>query len=136
MSDGFGWKHEAGWGADGRHVAEARAFTTRCLMDHSMSRQADDVRLVVSELVTNAVIHAATAFTLSLRRLDGELTVAVRDGSLERPQQPVQHHATGPQGRGLHLVEALSRSWGVTDEVDGKSVWATFDVAAAETNGG
>ena len=61
--DGSSFEHEAGWGADGRHVVKARAFVTQCLTDHDMLPGMDNVRWVVSELATNAVVHAATPFT-------------------------------------------------------------------------
>ena len=129
MVDAYAFEHEAGWSADGRHVARARAFAARCLTDHGLLLDVDDVRIVVSELVTNAVVHAATAFTVNLTRLDGVLTVTVADGSHVRPHQfpPVDGFST--QGRGLRLVEALSSSWGVTDQAGGKAVWATFEVS-------
>ena len=131
MENGHVWTHQAEWSADPRHVGEARAFATRCLTDHLIVPSVDDVELVVSELATNAVIHAATAFTLTLARLDGLLTVTGRDGSAARPRLYYGPSATRSQGRGLQMVAALSSSWGVTDESDGKSVWATFDVTDA-----
>jgi len=135
MVDGHAFEHEAGWSADGRHVANARAFATRCLTDHGMVVDVDNVRMVVSELATNAVVHAATAFTVNLTRLDGVLTVTVADGSHVTPHQLPQSDGLSTQGRGLHLVEALSSSWGVRDEADGKSVWATFDVNGDRMSG-
>jgi len=116
-------------------VAEARAFAARCLTDHLMDPCVDDVRLVVSELATNAVVHAATEFTLTVERLDGVLTVTVRDGSPARPRRYPGLSQTRTRGRGLQMVGALSSSWGITDEIDGKSVWARFDVPAVEAAG-
>lgn len=128
MDDRRAWTHQTGWNADARHVAEARAFATRCLTEHLMAPRVDDVRLVVSELASNAVIHAATAFTVTVARLDEVLTVTVRDGSRTPPHRDLHPPPTRAHGRGLHLVAALSSSWGVTDELDGKSVWASFDL--------
>lgn len=126
--DGSSFEHEAGWDADGRHVLEARAFVTACLRDHGMLPAMDDVRWVVSELATNAVVHAATAFTVNLSRLDGVLTLTVGDGSSAFPRQLGSGTQLASSGRGLRIVQALSTAWGVTDNVTGKSVWATFDV--------
>jgi two-component sensor histidine kinase len=94
---------------------------------------------VVSELATNAVVHAATAFTVNLSRLDDVLTLTVEDGSPGFPRQFGPGAELAPGGRGLRIVEALSTAWGVTDKVTGKSVWATFDVgpsAVSQTEAG
>ena len=135
MDDGSAFEHMAGWSADRRHVAKAREFATRCLSDHGMGGDVDSVRLVVSELVTNAVVHAATAFTVKLVRMDGVLTVTVADGSQVRPHEFAQGAELATEGRGLRLVEALSSSWGVRNEADGKSVWATFPANGAQMQG-
>ena len=128
MDDDDVWQHEAGWGADARHVALARTFASRCLAQHLVGEGVDNVPLVVSELATNAVVHAATAFTLSLALVDEVLTVTVHDGSATLPHPYAQPAPMGSSGRGLLLVAALSVTWGVTRESDGKAVWATFDV--------
>jgi anti-sigma regulatory factor (Ser/Thr protein kinase) len=126
--DGSSFEHEAGWGADECHVVKARAFVTECLTDHGMLPAIDDVRWVVSELATNAVVHAATAFTVNVSRLDGVLTLTVGDGSPVFPRKLRPGAELASSGRGLRIVEALSTAWGVTGKGTGKSVWATFDV--------
>lgn len=128
--DGLSFEHEAGWGADERHVVKARAFVSECLTDHGMSPAIDDVRWVLSELATNAVVHAGTAFTVNLCRLDGVLTLTVGDGAPVFPRQLRPAAELPSSGRGLRIVEALSTEWGVTATVTGKSVWATFDLGA------
>lgn len=86
----------------------------------------DTCVLLVSELATNAVLHARTPFTVTVEQLP-VLRVEVHD---DDPRLP---HARdyGPEaasGRGLHLVEALSQSSGtVTHPSGGKSVW--FELA-------
>lgn len=132
--DESSFEHEAGWGADGCHVVNARAFVTECLTNHGMLPVMDDVRWVVSELATNAVVHAATAFTVNLSRLDGVLTLTVGDDSPALPRQLGPEAQLAPSGRGLRIVEALSTAWGVTDKVNGKSVWASFDVGASDAS--
>jgi anti-sigma regulatory factor (Ser/Thr protein kinase) len=87
--------------------------------------QTDDIRLVVSELATNAVIHAGTAFSVSVRCTGSAVRISVRDSS---PAQPVVRNG-GPasmSGRGLHLVKAVSDAWGVDADPDGKTIWAEF----------
>ncbi|MFD4412223.1 SpoIIE family protein phosphatase [Streptomyces sp. NPDC058476] len=100
-------------------------------------RLTDDAVVVVSELVTNAVVHAGTDVEL-LCHLDspddgppGPLVVevsdhhparGVRDDSVERP------YGTPEYGRGLRLVAALSEAWGITYRPGVKTVWARLPV--------
>jgi anti-sigma regulatory factor (Ser/Thr protein kinase) len=82
------------------------------------------VALLVSEVTTNAVIHAATAFEVVVEARSDAVSVDVIDGDAHHStgERPIDLGATG--GRGLRLVEALADRWGC-DEVDAdhKSVW-------------
>ena len=82
----------------------------------------DDAELLVSELVTNAVLHAHTGVAVSLRVGAGVLRIEVADGSLDRPRprHPADDAVTG---RGPLLVEALSTSWARERREGGKVVW-------------
>jgi len=83
----------------------------------------DDALMVVEELVANAVDHAHTRFLLEVRLSGDVLHVAVRDRSSRAPQiRRVDPWAV--RGRGLQLVERLSRRWGCEHHPDGKTVWA------------
>ena len=84
--------------------------------------------LVVSELVTNAMVHAGTGCTLDLRHSDDELRVEVRDRSHEAPVMGVVH-PDDVGGRGLLVVDAVTEAWGWEPTIDGKRVWAIFDVS-------
>ena len=123
------WSHQAGWSCAAQHVAEARQFVHQHLEHHGTATVAAEVSLVVSELATNAVLHAATPFTVILSRRDGMVTIAVRDSSpVQLPEiWPGVDAPDGPHGRGLHIVQALSRACGVVTDRHGKSVWASFD---------
>lgn len=89
---------------------------------------ADDVVLVVSELVTNALNHALPAVCLHLSRLPcGILRVEVADGG---PCGVPLERDPDAGGRGLALVEALSRSHGRFHGPAGTLVWAEFAPAA------
>jgi hypothetical protein len=85
--------------------------------------------LVLSELASNAVIHAGSPFTISVRSHDSLLRIAVRDG------RPALATADGERGllvrapHGLAVIQALSTQWGVEDTPDGKIVWAELRVA-------
>jgi anti-sigma regulatory factor (Ser/Thr protein kinase) len=81
---------------------------------------------LVSELATNAILHARTAFTVHASRADGVIRVAVSDESDEPPVLR-GYDNTQPTGRGLHFVEALSDRWGYTSRARGKTVWFELD---------
>ena len=94
--------------------------------------EASDAALVVSELLSNALRHAAPLPGDKVRvgwRLDeGSLRLSVSDGGGQtRPElgQPTQS-ATG--GRGLRIVERLSRCWGALTDEDGTTVWAEVPI--------
>lgn len=95
------------------------------------------VALVGTELVANAIMHARTEMTLSVELVGDGVRVAVTDGSSSLPRW-TPSSATATSGRGLLLVERISRSWGI-DRVaaGGKTVWAQVDAesaAAAESS--
>ena len=92
----------------------------------SCEHLAYDAALLVSELVTNAVIHARSDVAVRLWRTGSGIRVEIAD----RDPQPVMSRSFNPEalgGRGLHLVEALAREWGVRDAKPGKTVW--FELA-------
>ena len=91
----------------------------------------EDLRLVVSELVTNAISHAGTPTTVVLERSGPSLTLTVRDCSPSLPSLPLLTAADSMAGggRGLGIVDVLSRDWGVVSSLgEPKSVWAAFAV--------
>ena len=106
----------------------ARDFVRYHLVDHELPYLVDDIRLVVSELVTNAVVHAGTPVLVTIQRLPFCVILTVRDGSSRRPTPTVATvDATG--GRGMDVVRQLSDAWGVLPAVGGdKCVWASFAV--------
>jgi anti-sigma regulatory factor (Ser/Thr protein kinase) len=84
-----------------------------------------DVRIVITELAANAVLHAASPFSVSLRSSGSIVRLAVRDGSHVSPAVRADHGTT-PSGRGMRIVAALASRWGVDTVPDGKVVWAEF----------
>jgi anti-sigma regulatory factor (Ser/Thr protein kinase) len=82
-----------------------------------------DAVVVVSELATNAVLHAASSFSLSVALEDSILRIAVHDA---RPLSVTMHNGgLSPRPtHGLGLVEALSLRWGAEGTAQGKAVWA------------
>lgn len=104
-------------------AAQARAAVVACCDRLGLQEVRDDVALVVSEMVTNAVRHAAPPVALEIEVGEEDVVVAVFDGS---PEQPVARaadvHAEG--GRGMLLVNLLSDDHGVRAQPPGKTVWA------------
>jgi anti-sigma regulatory factor (Ser/Thr protein kinase) len=97
--------------------------------------RADEVeaaQLVVSELVTNAVLHASDSPTISLdlRLTDGAVRVMVSDGGLGEPDRgPHPDPRTSETGRGVWLVDAFAERWGTEMHGrDGKTVWCELSI--------
>lgn len=109
--------------AELRSVTVARHFARDVVIAWELEQFVDDVQLGTSELVANAVRHAGTELTLTLRR-DHMLTVEVRDGHpvLHQPFSP-HLDLTAESGRGLQIVAAISDDWGIASVMDGKSIW-------------
>ncbi|WP_345661060.1 ATP-binding protein [Streptomyces venetus] len=121
-------------------VREARQFTRGTLDQWDMGDSFDDVCLVVSELVTNALRHGLPGSTpgvngheppvrLHLMRWTERLVCAVRDPSHDSPVARETDDFSSESGRGLFLVDSFSDSWGwhpLAGALSGKVVWALF----------
>ncbi|WND37652.1 SpoIIE family protein phosphatase [Streptomyces sp. BB1-1-1] len=98
---------------------------------------AADALVVVSELVTNAVVHAGTDVEVGCRLEEtGTLVVEATDHHPSRAPRNGDHetpHEIPEYGRGLRLVAALSEAWGITYRPGTKTVWARLPAAGAET---
>ncbi len=129
MIDTTSWSRTAEWPGEPLSVAAARRFVSEHLAGPELAGLLDDVLVVVSELVSNVVLHARTPAVVTVGQLRGSPFVSVRDTS-SRPLYAQRLPISATHGRGLHVVAACSSSWGVTQEPDGgKSVWATFEAA-------
>lgn len=111
-------------GPDTRNVAAARRFVADQCREWGGGDVADDAMLVVSELVTNAVIHAGSHCELRAGLSDAALRLQVVDHGDGMPD-PQTAGSKDEHGRGLLLVSALCAAWGVEAlPGGGKIVWA------------
>jgi anti-sigma regulatory factor (Ser/Thr protein kinase) len=93
----------------------------------------DDVEVVLSELMGNAVRHARPiaggVLLVGWRIADDELTLRVTDGGSIKRVEPRESGPMSDSGRGLHIVERLVNAWGVTDHAGSlRTVWAVLPV--------
>ena len=100
----------------------ARTFVTEVLRAADREGDAEVAALLVSETVTNAVLHAGTDLEVRCRVTGEVVRIEVRDGSSVLPG--LRHYEDAAMtGRGLGLVQALARAWGVECHPAGKTVW-------------
>lgn len=116
--------------AEPASAAEARRFTVDVLRQWGVSELIDTATLLVSELVTNAVLHARSASELVLRQTGGRLRVEIADASATGPTRR-SYSVDAGTGRGMMLVEALAMRWGSDRDGDGKRVWFELELPVA-----
>lgn len=109
-------------GSDAPLVARRLLADTMSECGHTKEKL-DEAQLVISELVTNAVIHARTPVAVAIRSEPSVVRVAVHDFDTTTPTPTAPGPSTG-LGMGLRLVEALAVDWGVQPTADGKTIWA------------
>ncbi|MFI6155142.1 ATP-binding protein [Kitasatospora sp. NPDC051170] len=118
-------------------VARARAHTLQALDDwcprlrgpQTDGAAAEDVVLVVAELVGNAVLHGDGPLELVLDLTPARLRVEVSDRSAQLPAPRRPHHPALPGGHGLFIVQRLADRWGAEPHTLGKTIWTEFDAA-------
>ncbi|MGY6018880.1 SpoIIE family protein phosphatase [Streptomyces spinosirectus] len=113
-------------------VMHARRFTARTLRGWQVGEVADTVLLVVSELVTNALVHTQGPVRLDLSLRGDQVRVCVTDSSPRAPAKPVIVDWESTGGRGLLLVEAVSEAFGSMPVAGGKQVWSEIAVPRRE----
>jgi len=122
------------FGASERSVGAARRFVARTIIDAPADVR-ESVSLIVSELSTNALVHAASEFDVFVDRSDSAIFVSVSDRGDGTPilQSP---ESSDPHGRGLRIVDALSDEWGISSTSgEGKTVWFRMSLRASGTDG-
>jgi anti-sigma regulatory factor (Ser/Thr protein kinase) len=112
-------------------IPAARRFVDEVLRSWGEHQLQTDAAVITSELATNAVSHAASAFCVHVVRDRGAVRITIEDMGPARPQ-PRDAAPEDFGGRGMMLVDRLSRQWGC-DAADGaKRVWA--ELASQQTN--
>jgi serine/threonine-protein kinase RsbW len=118
--------HEAQFPAVRTSALSARRFVADAVVDVPPD-VSETITLIASELATNSVRHAATAFQIRVERLPDRVHLEVEDDGEGEPVVRTPG-LTDTSGRGLQIVQALADAWGVIPKAEsaGKTVWATI----------
>jgi anti-sigma regulatory factor (Ser/Thr protein kinase) len=103
-------------------VGAARDVVRDLLDSSGRNDLVEPATLLVSEVVTNAILHAGTEIDVRASLDDTGLRVEVADGSEHLPTRR-RYERTAGTGRGLMLLEELVDDWGVSRHAEGKTVW-------------
>jgi DNA-binding CsgD family transcriptional regulator len=110
-------------------AARARHLVAQACQDWTLADLREPATLIVSELASNAIQHAATAFDVTVSYTTTYLRIAVQDGARTLPQW-MPDGAPNPGaldrglGLGMYVVDAHATAWNTTSVTDGKIVWA------------
>lgn len=116
---------------------KARRLVLDALADWGLDSLADDASLLVSEIVTNSLLHAGSSIALRVLRADSGVRIEVHDGSSRLPSLRT-YDGEAVTGRGLEIVGSTASNWGAAQSEDGKIVWfelGTSPYAEAEAPG-
>ncbi len=102
----------------------ARDAVRGWLLEWGFTPIVDDLVLIGSELVTNALRYGSPPVEVSLSAYEAIIELVVCDRERGHPIQPERAASLAENGRGLALVDYLADQWGVTELLDGKQVWA------------
>ncbi|WP_253772441.1 ATP-binding protein [Goodfellowiella coeruleoviolacea] len=113
------------FGSEADAASRARQVLTEVLAGLSVPAPAlENARLVITELVANALIHGTVPFDVEITTWPGAALVTVADTNPTLPELR-RAPSTEPHGRGLVIVDALADDWGVSGSASGgKTVWA------------
>jgi anti-sigma regulatory factor (Ser/Thr protein kinase) len=117
--------------AEPASAGAARHFVRTTLAKWQLESHVDVACLLVSELVTNAILHASTPSVVSVSFAEGVLRIEVCDYS-QAQVTPRSYSQEAGTGRGLMLVSALASHWGSDNTDDGKRVWFELNGALAQ----
>ena len=114
--------------AQDRSPGSARRAVQEALMGAGLEVMLDDALLLVSELVTNAVVHAGTELELRIDIAPDLARIEVIDHGPGRPFHRHDPDDASEFGRGIFLLDALAQEWGTSHFAGGKSVWFVLGV--------
>ncbi|WP_018332720.1 ATP-binding protein [Actinomycetospora chiangmaiensis] len=122
------WRFTVDPHAPGRARAHVRATCARWHVSDTVREAAE---IVVTELVTNSVEHATSASVVEMEGLGPTLRVTVRDYGvgfrIPEADTWTAPPTSSPRGRGLAMVAAVSREWGLQRHPDGTTIWSEMD---------
>jgi anti-sigma regulatory factor (Ser/Thr protein kinase) len=109
-------------------IAGARRFIVDALRAWPLPYlEAASAALVVSELATNAIVHADSQFGVNVRRTRAGVRITVSDTGSSAAALTVQ------RTHGLGIVSALAERWGVCATAEGKAIWAELPIQSRVT---
>ncbi|WP_241251322.1 ATP-binding SpoIIE family protein phosphatase [Candidatus Protofrankia californiensis] len=117
--------------AEPESAVHARSALARILAGQRLAAVADDALLLVSEVVTNAVLHARSDLVLRVHQEGDRLRVSVEDREGARMPRRRTPRDDGESGWGLLIVDVLAHGWGVETTGDGKRVWFDLMIPAS-----
>ncbi|MCX5193657.1 ATP-binding protein [Streptomyces sp. NBC_00249] len=116
--------------ADLKAVGEVRRALRELLRHRCRAETAEVAELLITELVTNALVHTEQGAEVSASIRAARLRVEVRDFNAHKPRPYVPSADDGTHGRGLLLVEALADAWGVDPLALGRGKVVWFELEA------
>ncbi len=127
--------HELRLNSDTDTVPQARRFVADHLTGDLPPDVVADAELAVSELVTNAILHAGTEIVVRITLMPPSVRIEVEDASPVTPVRPLPS-AQSMTGRGLALIESLSQEVGVDRTRAGKVVWCVIPAVEGHPSNG
>jgi len=121
---------DAHFPADPSSAGAARRLLAATLAGWQLQHLEEAACLLVSELVSNVLLHAGTELDVHVRRSEGRVRVEVHDGSPRMPERRF-YSTTSATGRGLVFLAELASAWGVEPTPTGKAVWFELEEAVA-----
>jgi anti-sigma regulatory factor (Ser/Thr protein kinase) len=110
-----------------------REFVRTALHDWGLAPLVDTATLLVSEVVTNAVVHANSGSTLCVEQMPAAVRVTVTDRGAGLAERAMARSGIAG-GHGLALLDSLARRWGARRVDDGHEVWFDLGVPTVGTS--
>lgn len=109
---------------------DARLACEQHMAELGYTEAADDLGLVVSELVTNAEQYGNGLTSLRLEVMADVARLEISDRSPKLPRH-IRDAGLSPKGRGMQIITCLSQSWGVQPQAEGKTIWVEIGATSS-----